>query len=50
LPELLISKAKFTPKRDIKMAPFLINCLLLTYIQPHGCWIQSQKGWHSVCG
>lgn len=36
MPELLIPKAKFTLKRDRKMAPFLINCVLLMYIQPHG--------------
>lgn len=36
MPELLIPKAKFTLKRDTKMAPFLISCVLLMCVHPRG--------------
>lgn len=56
MPELLIPKAKFTLKRDIKMAPFLISCVLLMCIHPCGMFSLREvgtmdvgKGKHRYC-
>lgn len=44
MPELLIPKAKFTLKRDIKMAPVLISCVLLMCIHPPGIFSLREVG------